>query len=61
MTSAAYNCLTLLTNLSIKASSINQDQTVPTRAVFFKEASKTLQQTAKQTTCVVISAFKVKS
>ena len=34
MSSAAYNCLILLANLSIEANSVNPDQTDPTEAVW---------------------------
>ena len=50
--SAAYFAA-LLTNVSIEANSVDQDQTAPTGAVcfgstlFVEEASKTIQQTTK--------------
>ena len=63
--SAANNCLTLLTNISIEANSVDPDQTAPIGAVwsgfalFVIEASLTFQQTRKQTTFVVPGALSV--
>ena len=51
--SAANNCLTLLTNLSIEPNRVDPDKTAPTGAVrsgtilFVIEASVTFQQTRK--------------
>ena len=66
MSSAANNCLTLLTNLSIEAKSMDPDQTATIGAViygyklFVIEASQTFQQTRKADDFVAIGALRVK-
>ena len=51
--SAVNNCITVLSNLSIGANSVDTDQTAPREAVrsgltlFVKEATETFQQTTK--------------